>query len=155
MNSPHIPSSEVDLPPTFFQSWLKLTKRIYMWGALPIALLVFCLGNGWSAMRLMHQGYEQTAGTVTEFTCGKSGVVEYTYVANRYPHHSVAANPGCRRYAPGETVPVYFSTRHPELSVINATPGVIFRKELKLALLAGLLMPPLGALGGVIKRGTS
>ncbi len=150
-NSQHTAPIADDAPPTFLQSWLNLTKRVYKWLALPIALLVFCMGDGWTAMRLAQDGYEQTAGAVTEFGCGKSGVVEYTYVDGRYPHHSVASNSGCRRYFPGETVPVYYSTRHPEMSVINATPGKIFRNALKVAFLAALLMPPFGALVGTIK----
>ncbi len=152
-NVPHATSSEDDTPPTFFRSWLNLAKRTYKWTALPIALFVFFLGDGWTAWRVNQQGYEQTAAVVTEFTCGKSGRVEYTYTANRYPHHGVSDNPGCRRYAPGETVAVYYSTQHPELSVINAPPGHLFRKDLKLALLLALLMPPFAALAVMVMNG--
>src|SRR5579872_7149370 len=87
-------------PAGFFATWRTAALSSYKWIALPLALLIFFIGDGWTSWRVMHQGYEQTTGVVTEFSCGKSGRIEYTYYAGKYPYHNRGPNSGCRHYAP-------------------------------------------------------
>jgi len=96
-------ASDDDAPLIFRQSWLNLTKRTYKWIALPLALLVFFIGQGWDALRV-EQGYAETSGTVTPYTCGRAGSVEYTYTAAADVRYGQSPNMGCHQYNPGSKV---------------------------------------------------
>ncbi len=144
---------------TFLQSWLALAKLVYKWGALPIAIVVFFMTtDGWVALRLMQDGYAESSGIVTRCTCGRSGGLGYSYTANDVPQRRTRLNYSCQlceRIKPGEPVHVFYSTRRPELSVVNATPRKTLKTAVRVTLLTALLMPPLAALAGAFKKKTS
>jgi hypothetical protein len=140
---------------TFMQSWLAFSKLVYKWGALPIAIVVFLMTDGWVALRVVQHGYAESSGMVTLCTCGRGGVLGYTYTANDAPQHRTRLNQSCQlceRMKPGERVPVFYSTRQPELSVVNATPRKALKAAVRVTLLSTLLLPLLAGLALAFKN---
>jgi hypothetical protein len=141
---------------TFAQSWLAFGKLVYKWGALPIALLAFFMTtDGWVALRLLKHGYAEGNGIATLCTCGRSGTLGYTYTTNDTPQRRTRLNYDCQlceHIKPGEPVHVFYSTRRPEMSVVNATPIKTLKAAVRVTLWTTLIMPPLVALALAYKK---
>ncbi|HXA47139.1 MAG TPA: DUF3592 domain-containing protein [Burkholderiaceae bacterium] len=116
----------------------------YKWGTLPVVLLVFFGGQGWDALRIT-QGYTETSGVITHYSCGKAVVVQFSYTAGDVVHHgsstSALSSFECPQYSPGETVRVFYSTKHPELALMNTTPRQALRHQFSVILVILLLFP--------------
>jgi len=129
---------------TLMESWHRLLMLAYKWGTLPVVLLVFFCGQGWDALR-MAQGYAETTGIVTHYSCRKIVVVQFTYtvgdVAHQGSNSSALSSFECPQYNVGEAVHVFYSTRHPEMALMNATPQQALRHQF-LVILAILLLFP-------------
>jgi hypothetical protein len=129
---------------TLMETWHRLLKLSYKWAALPIVLLVLVMGHGWDALRVA-QGYAETTGVVTHYSCAKAAHVQFTYTVDDVVHEgsSTIALSGfsCPQYNLGEIVRVFYSTRHPELALMNTTPRQALQHQF-LVILAILLMFP-------------
>lgn len=126
------------------ESWSRLLKLAFKWGTLPVLLLVF-FGGGWHALR-MAWDYKETTGVVTQYRCAKSIVVDFAYTVDEVAHQgsSVSALSGLAcdpYYKPGDAVRVFYSTPHPEIALMNATPRQALRHQF-LVVLAVLLAFP-------------
>ena len=126
------------------ESWHRLLMLAYKWGTLPVVLLAFFGGQGWDALRVA-QGYTETAGVVTRYTCRKAVVVQFAYTVDDVAHQgsstSTLSSFECPPYSPGQAVRVFYSTQHPELALMNTTPQQALRHQL-LVILAILLLFP-------------
>jgi hypothetical protein len=126
------------------ESWQRLVKLAYKWGTLPVVLLVLFSGQGWNAIR-MTQGYAETTGIVTHYSCRKVVVVQFTYTVDDVAHQgsdsSALSGFACPQYNEGEAVRVFYSTRHPELALMNATPQQALRHQFSVILVILLLVP--------------
>ena len=128
----------------FVDSWHALLKLAYKWATLPLVLLVFFGGQGWDALRIA-QGYAETTGVITHYSCGKAVVVQFEYTAGDVVHRGSSASAlssfECPQYNPGEAVRIFYSTRNPDMALMNATPQQALRHQFAIILVMLLLFP--------------
>ncbi len=125
------------------ETWSRLLKLAYKWGAVPVVLLIF-FGGGWDALRVA-QGYKETSGVVTHYSCAKTVTVQFSYTVDDDVHQGSStlarAGFGCPQYNPGQAVRVFYSTRHPDLALMDTTPQQALR-NLVFGIFAVLLLFP-------------
>jgi|GEM_PF-4646025 len=126
------------------ESWSRLVKLAYKWGTLPAVILALFMGHGWDALRVA-QGYAETTGVVTHFSCAKSVVVRFDYTVDGIVHQgtdvSTLSSFECPPYSPGKVVNVFYSRRHPDLVLMDMTPRQALWHQLGIIFAILLLFP--------------
>jgi hypothetical protein len=139
------------------ETWHRQLKLSFKWLALPVVLLVLLMGKGCDALRVA-RGYAETTGVVTHYSCNKAVLVQFTYTVDDIVHQGSSTIPlsgfECPQYHPGESVHVFYSTRHPEITLMNTTPRQALQHQI-LVILAILLMFPCVTFFAAYKEWTS
>ena len=142
---------------TLMESWHRLLMLAYKWGTLPVVLLFFFGGQGWDALT-MTRAYAETTGVITHYSCRKAVVVQFAYTVGDVAHQgsssSALSSFECPPYNVGEAVRVFYSTRHPELALMNTTPQQALRHQF-LVILAILLLFPFVTFFAALKEWSS